>query len=130
MEATRKLREREYSPLPPTPPRDIPTLQPQGHLQAPEPQEHLIKSPPPPPSRPIPISESAPATMQIYSQPPPPTRDTAQYIQAPQPVRAQGQREPSPAPKLVWLHRPLNHHREPSADSASRALPIVPEQRA
>ncbi|TBU41440.1 hypothetical protein BD309DRAFT_981860 [Dichomitus squalens] len=129
VEATRKMREREYSPLPPTPPRDIPYLQPQGHLQAPEPQQHLIKSPPPPP-RPIPVSESAPAAIQIYAQPPPPTREPAQHIQAPQPVHAQAQRDPSPAPKLVWLHRPLNHHREPSADGTSRPLPIAPEQRA
>ncbi|KAI1791350.1 hypothetical protein LXA43DRAFT_889442, partial [Ganoderma leucocontextum] len=48
------------------------------------------------------------------------------------PRPAQAQREPSPAPKLVWLHRPLNHHREPSSDASRSTLQIIPlaEQRA
>ena len=62
----------------------------------------------------------------MYAQgAPPPAREN---IQAPQPVRPSAMREPSPAPKLVWLHRPLNHNRDPS--DPPRPLPILEQQRA
>ncbi|KAM5543279.1 hypothetical protein V8D89_003153 [Ganoderma adspersum] len=159
VEATRRsLRERDLSPLPPlsgsTTPRAAPQLQPQVHLQAPEPQQHLIKSPPPPPPRPMPATEATPPPPyipQVYGPPPlppapvpPPMLEKLQpqprpqlqpqpvQLQAPQPMRPQAQREPSPAPKLVWLRRPLNHNREPSADTSRSPLQIIPlaEQRA
>ncbi|EIW62594.1 uncharacterized protein TRAVEDRAFT_114038, partial [Trametes versicolor FP-101664 SS1] len=38
-------------------------------------------------------------------------------------------RNPSPAPKLVWLHRPLNRQQE-AGEPLSRSLPSIPEQRA
>ena len=47
-------------------------------------------------------------------------------------MRPQAPRDPSPAPKLVWLRRPLNHNREPSGDTSRSPLPMLPlaEQRA
>ncbi|KAH9894816.1 hypothetical protein C8Q73DRAFT_645042, partial [Cubamyces lactineus] len=75
VEATRKMREREPSPLP---------------VQEPTPRA--------PPER---------------------------------PVRAVRDTSPGPAPKLVWLHRPVNrHHEREDVVDPSRPLPVIPEQRA
>ncbi|OJT02508.1 hypothetical protein TRAPUB_6980 [Trametes pubescens] len=92
VEATRKMREREPSPLPT---HEVP------HRAPPE-----AMSPPP------------------YPNPAPMAREA---LAAPQPVRAT--RDPLPAPKLVWLHRPLNRQQE-VGEPLSRSLPSIPEQRA
>ncbi|KAL1945735.1 hypothetical protein VTO73DRAFT_1737 [Trametes versicolor] len=92
VEATRKMREREPSPLPS---HEVPHRAPSE-----------VRSPPP------------------YPNPAPMGREA---LPAPLPVRAT--RDPSPAPKLVWLHRPLNRQQE-AGEPLSRSLPSIPEQRA
>lgn len=108
---------------------------PTAETAPPPPPPPYVYAPPPPAPTPVPASTREQMHPQPQHQPQPQPRPQAHpqpvQLQAPQPMHAQAQREPSPAPKLVWLHRPLNHHREPSAD-ASRPLQIIPlaEQRA
>ena len=118
---------------------------PRSQLQPPPPQ--MIHTPPPPPRQPLPADANTnanalgaslgppqsgslpiPVPTPIIFPPslPPSSRDPT--IVSPQPMHA-AVREPSPAPKLVWLHRPLNHHREPS-DSQRPGPAMVAEQRA
>ena len=78
-------------------------------------------------SGPSPPTPRKAATMPVPYYPSSPAQQV-QHIQAPQPVQAVREPSPGPAPKLVWLHRPLNHHREPP--DAGRPLPFIPEQRA